>query len=71
MNIQMIAIDLDDTLLCNDKTVSDRTKTTLVKCRDKGIKVIYATARGKSAPILVPIDLFDGFVQMNGAVAFA
>ena len=71
MNIKMIATDLDDTLLRDDKTISDITKAALVKCRDRGIKVVYATARGQSAPALVPIDLIDGFTQMNGAVAFA
>jgi len=71
MEIKMIAVDLDDTLLRDDKTVSDITKKTLEKCRDKGIKVIFATARGQSAQTLIPSDLFDGSVQMNGAVAFA
>jgi len=71
MDIKMIAVDLDGTLFRDDKTVSDRTITALKKCRDKGIKVIYATARGNSAEQLVPGYLFDGCIRMNGAVAYA
>jgi len=70
MNIKMIAVDLDDTLLRNDKTVSGRTLATLAKCRDHGIKVIYATARGPSADSIVSPELFDGTVKMCGAVAY-
>jgi len=71
MNIKMIAADLDDTLLRDDQTVSDRTVSALEKCRNKGIKVIYATARGQSAQKIVSPDWFDGYVRMSGAVAFA
>jgi len=35
MKIEMIVVDLDDTLMRDDKTVSDRTISTLEKCRDK------------------------------------
>jgi len=63
-------LDLDDTLLRGDKTISDRTITTLEKCRDKGIKLVYATGRGQSAEKLVPQGLFDGYSQMCGAVAY-
>ena len=71
MNIKMFAVDLDGTLLLDDKTISDRTISTLQKCRDRGIKVVYATARGNSAEHLVDSDLVDGCVRMNGAVAYA
>ncbi len=46
--IKAIVVDLDDTLLKYDKTISQLTKTTLQKCRSKGIKMIYATGRGMS-----------------------
>jgi len=71
MEIKMIAVDLDDTLLRNDKTVSDRTISALEKCRDKGIKIIYATARGQSTQEIVLPDLFDGCAKMCGAIAYA
>ncbi len=69
--IKMIVTDLDDTLLRTDKTISERTQTVLAKCREKKIKVVYATGRGNSAKLLVPSELFDGFVYMNGALAYA
>jgi len=36
-----------------------------------GIKVVYATARGPSAQSVVPPELFDGRIQMCGAMAYA
>ena len=69
--IKMIVLDLDGTLLRDNKTISDYTISTLEKCKDKGLKIIYATARGSSAEKLIPIEIFDGFVRMGGAVAYA
>jgi hypothetical protein len=69
MKVKMIATDLDGTLLRSDKTMSDYTKTILRGCREKGIKVVYATGRGTSAEKLMPAELFDGKITMNGAVA--
>jgi len=71
MDTKMIAVDLDGTLLRDDKTVSEEAISVLRKCHDSGLKLVYATARGQSAPTLVPPDLFDGYVQMNGAIAYA
>lgn len=70
MNIGMIVVDLDDTLLDRDKRISERTISILKKCRYKGIKIVYATARGNSSKSLVPVELFDGHVCMNGAMAY-
>ena len=42
---KLIAIDMDGTLLKNDKTVSDRTKKTLKEAREKGVNVVIATGR--------------------------
>ena len=39
---KLIAIDMDGTLLKNDKTVSDRTKKTLKEAREKGVNVVIA-----------------------------
>jgi Cof subfamily protein (haloacid dehalogenase superfamily) len=69
MNIKMIVTDLDKTLFRDDKTVSDYTIDIFKKCREKGIKLTFATARSSSSQI--PIELFDGFVKSNGAAAFA
>jgi Cof subfamily protein (haloacid dehalogenase superfamily) len=71
VSIKMIVTDLDCTLLRTDKTVSVRTAEVLRNCRESGIKVVYATARGRSAESLVPSELFDGFVIANGALVYA
>ena len=70
MNVKMIVIDLDDTLLRTNKTISERSLATLKLCREHGIKVLYATGRGDSAKDLAPSELFDGTVYMNGATAY-
>lgn len=43
--IQMIALDLDGTLLTTDKVLTERTKTALQRAIDKGIVVLPATGR--------------------------
>ena len=69
--IKMIVSDLDGTLLRSDKTISGYTKDVLEKCRNTGIKVVYATARGASTDRVIPSELFDGRVTSNGAAAYA
>lgn len=44
-----VAVDLDDTLLRRDKTISERTLDAWERCRAKGIKLIVATARASWA----------------------
>ncbi|MCL2721402.1 MAG: HAD hydrolase family protein [Treponema sp.] len=68
-NIKMIVTDLDETLFKTDKTVSENTINTLKECRKKGIKVVYATGRGKSAEQNISSSIFDGRIIMNGAIA--
>ena len=43
--MKLLAIDLDDTLLRDDNTVSDYTKAVLKKAQHKGIEVLIATGR--------------------------
>lgn len=38
MDIKMIVIDLDQTLLCTDKTISDYSIDILTRCRQAGKK---------------------------------
>jgi len=70
MNIKMIVTDLDGTLLRDDKTVSERTMTAISRCREKGIKAVYATGRGSSSAKLFSPDTFDGYVRNNGALTY-
>lgn len=44
-SIQMIAIDLDDTLLRDDISVSDYTKQVLARALSRGVKIVIATGR--------------------------
>ena len=69
-NIKMIALDLDGTLLRDDETVSQYTANVLERCREKGIKIIYATVRGTVTDSIVLPDIFDGYVRLGGAVAY-
>ena len=66
MKIAMIVIDLDDTLLRRDKTVSDYTKDVLRRCREIGIKLVIATGRGHPGEVS-PTELFDAVIANNGA----
>ena len=66
MKITMIVIDLDDTLLRRDKTVSDYTRDVLRRCRKVGIKLVIATGRGHPEEV-APTELFDAIIANNGA----
>ena len=67
---KMIVTDLDGTLLMSDKSISQYTKSVLCRCREAGIKTAYATGRGGSAERIVPSELFDARIIMNGASAY-
>lgn len=45
----MIMLDLDGTLLCSDKSISDYTISVLERCKQKDIKIAIATARSEMA----------------------
>ena len=68
--MKMIVTDLDWTLLRDDKSISEFTINTLKKFRNNGFKIVFATARGETAREFFPTGLFDGYVIMNGAVAY-
>ena len=46
--MRLILLDLDDTLLHSDKTVSPYTARVLRACQEKGLLVAFATARGET-----------------------
>ena len=70
--IQMIITDLDNTLIRSDRSISDYTVNVLEKCRAKGIKIVYATARSKQAASRF-FDRFtpDIFIGYGGALILA
>ncbi|MDQ0230044.1 Cof-type HAD-IIB family hydrolase [Metabacillus malikii] len=45
MTYKMIVLDLDDTLLRNDHSISDRTKQALMEAQQNGVKVVLASGR--------------------------
>ena len=58
VDIKLIALDLDGTLLTTDKRLTDRTKATLKAARDRGIKVVLTTGR--------PLKAMDFFLHELG-----
>jgi len=73
-NIKMIVTDLDGTLLREDKTVSERTIAGFQRCRELGIKIVYATGRSghsENLPGIFSTNMFDGRIVNNGAIAEA
>ena len=45
MKYKMIVLDLDDTLLRDDHTISERTKKALMEAQEQGVKVVLASGR--------------------------
>jgi Cof subfamily protein (haloacid dehalogenase superfamily) len=58
--IKLIALDLDDTLLRSDLTVSARTKNTIKKVQDAGIMLVLASGR-----ILRTVEKFSLALGLN------
>ena len=67
-NIKAIVVDLDRTLLHTDKSISAYTLGVLKKCREKGIKIMVATARPLRASQQYCDEIApDAVVVSNGA----
>lgn len=67
--IELIAIDMDGTLLGPDHTVSERNRQAITAARANGIEVIIATGRGYHEA-LKPVEdagLNPSFICLNGA----
>lgn len=67
--MKAIITDLDRTLLHTDKSVSEHTRDVLKKCRDRGMRIMAASAR-PLRDLLRYKDLigFDAITATNGAV---
>ncbi|MCG4546396.1 HAD-IIB family hydrolase, partial [Clostridium perfringens] len=70
---KLVAIDMDGTLLKEDKTISEKTKEAIKKAREKNVKVVLATGRPVDGVkrYLEELDLFhnDEYVlTFNGAI---
>lgn len=57
MTYKMIVLDLDDTLLRDDLTISPRTKLSLMEAQEAGVKVVLASGRPTSAMLPIAEEL--------------
>lgn len=69
--MKILAFDIDDTILASGKCVSDRTKSAINQCRERGNKVGFITARSprKVGHYLQGIP-FDFISCYNGASTY-
>lgn len=66
--IRAMVFDLDKTLLRSDRTISEYTLSVLMRCREKGIRCVIATARPpRSIRVFEESIRPDAVVAMNGA----
>lgn len=56
-SIDLIALDLDGTLLAPDETISVRNRTAITRALSAGIRVVLVTGRGVDTPIRVSREL--------------
>lgn len=69
---QMLVIDLDRTLLHTDKTVSQYSIEVLKRCRERGIKTVFATARPiRTVRQYTEQIACDAVIYHNGAFTMA
>src|ERR1700730_6584256 len=72
MTYKMIVLDLDDTLLRDDLTISPRTRQSLMEAQEAGVKVVLASGRPTSAMLAIAEELrlkdYGSFIlSFNGA----
>ncbi|MGF7045576.1 Cof subfamily protein (haloacid dehalogenase superfamily) [Paenibacillus sp. DS2015] len=72
MSYKMIVLDLDDTLLSDDLTISPRTKQALMDAQEAGVKVVLASGRPTFAMTHIAKELelekYGSFIlSFNGA----
>lgn len=72
MSYKMIVLDLDDTLLKNDGTISRKTKKTPKKAQEDGVKVVLASGRPtfaiESVANALELEKYGGYIiSYNGA----
>jgi hypothetical protein len=69
---QLVAIDLDGTLLRSDSTVSDRSRAAIADARGVGLDVVVATARSPRSALGLAHDAGIGGLAIcaNGAIVY-
>ena len=74
LKYRMLVLDLDDTLLRDDYTISSRTKKLVIEAQEVGVKVVLASGRPTPAMMqyarILRLAEFDSYmISFNGAVA--
>jgi len=70
MPVRMLVTDLDNTLLRTDKTISVYTASIFQRCREKGMKIVFATGRPERTAIgFAQAIRPDAVISNNGAGA--
>jgi Cof subfamily protein (haloacid dehalogenase superfamily) len=72
MMYQLVAIDIDGTLLNSEHRISARTKRAVQHIQEAGLKVILASGRGPRSvdPFIEELMLADAVITHNGAVIY-
>ena len=72
MAIRLIAFDMDDTLLRDDRTIGERTLRALRAAHEQGVKIIPATGRGKHSMwnFVQQMGVADVAICTNGAQVY-
>ena len=67
--MKIVAFDLDDTLLCDDLTISDYTVSVLRELSQRGWTVVPASGRARDSmlPFVRRLGCVDWFISCNGA----
>lgn len=72
MAVKLIAFDMDDTLLLDDRTIGQRTLRALRAAHEQGVKIVPATGRGKHSMwnYVEEIGVADAAICTNGAQVY-
>lgn len=72
MAIKLIAFDMDDTLLRNDRTIGSRTMAALHAAHEQGVRIVPATGRGKQTMwnYVQDLGMVDAAICTNGAQVY-
>ena len=72
MAIKLIAFDMDDTLLLDDRTIGERTMRVLRAAHEQGVRIVPATGRGKHSMwnYVEQIGVADAAICTNGAQVY-
>lgn len=75
MDIKLIAMDMDGTLLKSDNTISDRTKHALIRAQKQGVRLVLASGRSYRKLMEyakeLEMDRYGGYlIEVNGIALY-